>query len=267
MNTEPSAQPPLTKVRFGHGRPLLLAHGAGGSVADNFGQLARQLTDRELIGVDYPGSDASADSATGYGLDWLADQLVAAGVAAGRERFPVLGLSMGATVAVTAAHRHPERVSALVLTVGILRADAQAAAFARTYASLARAGRIDDLAHLLFLTSIAPAVLATMDADQARTAIADLADHHRVEGRRRSGQMDLVRSIDITAIAFQVAVPSLVVVAEQDRIVLPSSTRALGAAIPGAEVVEVAGAAHIFGPADTAAWAEMIDAFLGRHRL
>ena len=47
----------LSRTAFGSGPGLVLAHGAGGSVAANFGPVLDGLAaDRTVVGVDYPGS-------------------------------------------------------------------------------------------------------------------------------------------------------------------------------------------------------------------
>ena len=51
--------------------------------------------------------------------------------AAGLERFPLLGISQGAPIAVAYAVRHPERVSHLILHGGYARGRASAAATPR----------------------------------------------------------------------------------------------------------------------------------------
>ncbi|WP_373319876.1 MULTISPECIES: alpha/beta fold hydrolase [Streptomyces] len=49
-------------------------------------------------------------------MDELADQLVAAAVAEGLDTFVLHGYSLGGPIAIRAAARHPERVTALILT-------------------------------------------------------------------------------------------------------------------------------------------------------
>src|SRR5688500_15310700 len=101
---------------------LLLAHGAGGTVRANFSPLIPQLSrKRKVHAVDFPGSGTTPRATAPLELDDLADRLVAA--ADGEERFAIIGFSMGCAVAMRAAQRHPERVTALVLTAGFARID------------------------------------------------------------------------------------------------------------------------------------------------
>jgi pimeloyl-ACP methyl ester carboxylesterase len=93
----------------GAGPTLLLVHGFGGA-AENFTELARLLPGRRLVIPDLPGHAGSrpipAPSIAGF-ADSVASLLDGpAGV---------FGHSMGGTVALRLAERHPELVSGLVL--------------------------------------------------------------------------------------------------------------------------------------------------------
>ncbi len=252
---------------FGSGPVLALAHGAGGGIEANFAELAAHLPGRTLTGRDYPGSGSRPPAATPLTLAGLADGLVEAQLRAGNDRFPILGLSLGTTVAITAAARHPERVSGLILTVGMAEIDVQGANFATLFADLARAERWHDLARVMLLSVGTPAALATLDADAAARAIAATVADLQVGGSALIPQMELVRTVDVRQEAAAIGVPTLVIGAGQDRTVLPSSTRRLAELIPGAEYVELPEAGHIFTPAETPTWAAQISAFLAKHRL
>lgn len=108
----------LTTSVTGSGPAVVLAHGAGGGIEANFGSLIPLLArEHTVIGSDYTADD------TPLTLDGLADALVEAAVAAGAQRFPIIGFSLGTAVAVRAAVRHPDRVTGLVLAAGLARPD------------------------------------------------------------------------------------------------------------------------------------------------
>ncbi len=245
----------------GSGPPLVLAHGAGGSVAANFTGLIDALsTERTLIGADYPGSGGTPSDASALDLDVLADTLVATAVDAGFDRFPVLGLSLGSAVALTAALRHPDRVTGLILTVGFATADPQIRLVVDTWTTLAAVDRRALAGYLVSLAS--PAVLGELD-DATGAIDATLADYP--DGG--TDQARLAASVDIAASLAAVSAPTLVVVAGQDRIVLPDSTRGLARQIPGATKVEYPDAGHIFTPAESVKWIADVAAHLRTHRL
>src|SRR3954454_779935 len=117
-------EPPFARPRPGSGPGLLLAHGAGSSLAGTYGPILEALAAHHtLVGIDYPGSGDTPRSTTPLTVDDLADQLIAAADAEGLDRFAVSGYSLGGPVAARASTRHPERVTALVLTAAFPRRD------------------------------------------------------------------------------------------------------------------------------------------------
>lgn len=248
-------------VTLGQGPTVAVAHGAGGGVVANFGELADGLG-RTLTGPNYPGVAGSPVTTEPLELEQLADQVVAAGLATGAERFPVFGLSLGSAVAVTAAVRHPDRVTALVLTVGFDRPDAQAEAFCRVWQRLAREEALDELSWHILSGASTPQDLAELDSRAAERAARQIADTYPAGG---ADHVDLVRRSDVTALLPHVSVPTLVVAGGRDRIVLPASTRALAQGIAGAELVEYAEAGHVFDTGHIDRWRDDIAGFLAEH--
>ncbi|MFC6066707.1 alpha/beta fold hydrolase [Streptomyces ochraceiscleroticus] len=265
MNAEHSEHalptPHLDVVVQGSGPALLLAHGAGGGIAGNFGLVLDDLArDHTLIGPHYPGSGGSPAATEPLDLDVLADQLVAAAVAAGQESFAVLGESLGSAVAVRIATRHPARVGALVLTAGFPVADPVLALAARLVKSLAAAGRWEDVARLACvsclsrtdLADLAPSDLDALVAETLAGMPPGMVDH-----------FDLVSRADVRADLAKVSAPTLVVAPMGDRLVLPDSSYRLAAGIAGAELIELPGAAHILNEVDRMTWLRHVRAFLG----
>lgn len=245
----------------GSGPVVALAHGAGGGVRENFAPLFDGLGDhRRFVGPYYPGAGGTALSDEPLSVEQLADQVVAAAVRAGAERFPIVGLSLGGAVAVTAAARHPEHVSALVLTVPLRCPDAQARAVVSVWRALADAGDYEGLANLLFLVAASPRTLTEATPTEAATTIDLIRDGYPVGG---SAHAELVTRVDVTPLLETITVPTLVVVAGADRILLPDTVRGC-AAIRGAEVVEYPDAGHIFTPVEAQRWTSDVDAFLSR---
>lgn len=260
----PSSSGTLHVVGDGTGPPLALAHGAGGGVVLNFTGLIQALrSERTMVGVDYPGSGGTPRTTEPLTLEHLADALVEAMVRRGHETFPVLGLSLGSAVALTAAARHPDRITGLVLTVGLARADAQVAGFVRVWRRLAELEEWEALASLL-VTASSPGALAAMTPPERELAVAQTRQHHPPGG---ADQAALAAAVDVEHLLAEVAVPTLVVVAGQDRIILPSTTRALAAGIEGSEIVEYPEAGHIFTPEETERWVADVAGFLRRHGL
>ncbi|MFI2188720.1 alpha/beta fold hydrolase [Streptomyces sioyaensis] len=238
---------------------MLLAHGAGGGIQGNFGLVLDDLArDHTLIGPHYPGTGRTPVASEPLDLDDLADRLVAIAVAQGHERFAVLGESLGTAVAVRAATRHPDRVTALVLTAGFPVADPVVALAAELIQILATAGEWNAAARIACLSCMTNEQLskisgASLDALVTATRATmppGTPDH-----------FNLVSRVDVRDDLPQVSVPTLVVAATGDRLVLPDSHRSLADGIPRATLVELPGAAHILSEADRATWPRHVRKF------
>ncbi|GAB2835918.1 hypothetical protein GCM10022221_38870 [Actinocorallia aurea] len=124
----------------GTGPGLLLAHGAGGGIDPNYGAVMDVLAaHRTVVGPDYPGTGRTPRAETPLTLDGL----VATAVEEGVETFAISGYSLGCPVAVRAATRHPDRVTALVLTAGFAHPNPRLLLAARLWRDLLRADDLD----------------------------------------------------------------------------------------------------------------------------
>ena len=241
-------------------RPIALAHGAGGAIDDNFADIAHALRDEfHLFGHNYPGSgDTPADNAP-LSIEEQADKLINSAFELGYSTFPVFGYSLGTTVAITAAYRRPDAVTALILLAGFPRADAQATLFSSLYASLAQEGRYKDLAHLLMLAQ-SPAVLG--ETTEPNTQVEQLAAQLNPAAQGHVPQMEAVATADVTQLLPHITVPVLVIAAGQDRIVLPESTRELARILPNSQLVELSEAGHVPTPEESRRIAKGVQGFL-----
>ncbi|MEV6834565.1 alpha/beta fold hydrolase [Streptomyces sp. NPDC051133] len=224
----------------GTSRPaLLLAHGAGGSLATNYGPVMHRLTARyTVIGADYPGTGSTPRATRPLELDGLADQLLAVADAAGAERFTVSGFSLGGPVAIRLAARHPQRVTGLVLTAPFARADAQVRLTARVWRTLAGSGDATTLGRFVFAHALSPAALEAMDPEELDAAAKETG---AAAPEGTPDQVDLVERLDVTADLARITAPTLVVSPVDDRLVPPRLHRAVAAGIAGARLVEIPG--------------------------
>ncbi|WP_345608684.1 alpha/beta fold hydrolase [Pseudonocardia adelaidensis] len=221
----------------GSGPGILLAHGAGGSVAGNYGPILDDLaTTHTVVGPDYPGSGDTPRSRVPLVLDDVADSLVRTAVDAGVDRFAVLGYSLGTAVAVRIAARHPERVTGLVLTAGFAFPDNRIRLAVRVWRDLLAAGDRVLLARFLTLVGTGATRLNGLAPADVETAVAALADFVPAGTPEH---VDLVAGADIRADLPRIHVPTLVVATAEDGLVAPEHSRQLAAGIPGAELVEV----------------------------
>ncbi|MCX5194204.1 alpha/beta fold hydrolase [Streptomyces sp. NBC_00249] len=248
-------------VRTESGGPgLLLAHGGGGSVEANFGPVLDALAARHsVVGVDYPGTGGTPKAEEPLELDELADQLVAAADAEGLERFAVLGYSVGGNVALRLATRHPERVTALVLTATFVRAGNRLKLVADLWSELARRGEDELLARLLVPLALSPAALEGLTPAQAEDVVRATA------GSVPPGSgdhVDLLQGADLRAEAARIGVPALVIGTTEDLLVPIGLQRELADTLPGARFAELP-TGHLPFAERPAEWAELVLAFLG----
>ncbi|WP_067823084.1 alpha/beta fold hydrolase [Nocardia inohanensis] len=245
----------LSTTVTGSGPAIVLAHGAGGGIAANFGGLIPLLAAAHtVIGPDYPADDTPLD------LDELADALVAAAVAAGAEEFTIVGYSLGTAVAVRAAVRHPERVRGLVLTAGFARADNRTGLTAELWQRLLAAGDREGFARLVLLSGFDRDFVNSIPPEQLSAAIAMTAAN--IPGGT-AAQAALVLAADVTADLARITVPTLVIGLTGDLLVDPANARAQAAGIPGAEYLELPGG-HVIMLEQPAPWHAAILEFLSR---
>ncbi|MEV6276282.1 alpha/beta hydrolase [Nocardia sp. NPDC051832] len=243
----------------GHGPGLVLAHGASSDVADSFGAVAARLADTNtVVALNYPGSGTTPRSRTPLTLDGLADSLADAATRAGQRRFAVLGYSTGSAVAVRLATRHPERVTALVLSAGMAYPNPRLRMVTQTWRRLAAAGDPQSLAAYLILLGWSPAWLdlrSETELSELTTAIGAALPPGADD------QLDLLTRVDVRAELADIRVPTLIVAATHDLVVSPAHARELAAGIPNAVLTEV-DSGHALASERPAEWAEVVATWL-----
>lgn len=191
--------------------------------------------------------------------DWVRDlELVVE--AAGLDRFPLLGISQGAAVAVAYAVRHPERVSRLVLVSGYAAGrrrralDPHAEAAAALDVELARVGwgQDDPSFRRVFATQFypngPPAIWDAFDELQRRTTSAVNAAHF----------LEVFATVDVRDLAPRVRCPTLLLHSLHDQRVPYSCAQELHDLIPSSRLVALPSHDHLL-TADEPAWAVLVD--------
>ncbi|MCB5912200.1 alpha/beta fold hydrolase [Streptomyces pinistramenti] len=243
----------------GAGPGLLLAHGAGGSIAANYGPVLDGLAaEHTVVGVDYPGSGGTPRATSPLTLDELADQVVAAGVAEGLSSFALAGYSVGTAVALRAATRHPERVTALLLTAPFAQPDARLRLSADLWRDLYISGDHRQLASFLILATLSSSTLEAVPGDDlgavlqaaAQTLPPGTAEHAELAAR-----------VDVREDLTRIAVPTLVISTTEDLLVSPDLHRKVAAGITGADLAELA-TGHLPFSERPDEWLQLITAFL-----
>jgi pimeloyl-ACP methyl ester carboxylesterase/DNA-binding CsgD family transcriptional regulator len=177
---------------------------------------------------------------------WVRD-LEAVADAAGIERFPLLGLSQGAAIAIAYAARHPERVSHLILhgafARGRLRRDPspQEREDAETMVKLAELGwgKDDPAYRQFFTTQFIP------DSTPEQQRWWNELERATISPANAGRFMRAFNEIDVTELARRVACPTLVTHSKSDARIPFEEGRRVAGLIPGARFVPVESRNHV----------------------
>ncbi len=222
---------------------------------------------RRLVRYDQRGCGLSDWDVDDFSPEaWLSD-LTAVADAARLERFPLLGLSRGASTAIAFAVRHPERVSHLVLFGASARGRMLRARTdderrsAAVMIELARLGwGADDPAfRQVFAMQFIPD--GTQEDWRAFNEL-----HRRTTSADNAARfMEAFGRVDVRDLCPRVRVPTLILHARGDLRVPFEAARELAGLIPDSRLVPLDSRNHILR-ADEPAWPrflEEVDAFLG----
>ena len=221
----------------GTGPGVLLVHGTGGD-ATTWGRVPALLARRHtVVTVDLPGSGTTPLLPAALEVPVLADELAATAADAGLSDHAVVGISLGAGLAVATAARHPGRVTRLAVLGGFARARRSLALRLATWAALQDCDP-SALGPLLASLSFSDAFLSGLD-DRAFAQLLDLAGGSGTPGA--VAQLDLTRRLDVRAELARVAAPTLVVAPTADAFVSPVHSEELAEGIAGARLARLAG--------------------------
>jgi pimeloyl-ACP methyl ester carboxylesterase len=222
----------------GAGPGLVLVHGTGSTWLGTWGTVVGALAARHTVVLpDLPGSGDSPLPDGPLDIDTLVDQVVATAQDAGLTEFVVMGASLGASVAIRTATRHPGLVQGLATVVGWARPRTTLRLNLELWASLYRRGS-DDLGKFLTTLSFSEQYLEAM-SPSALQAIVQRFSRPTTPGI--AAQIAFALAVDVRDDLACVRVPTLVVAATGDRFVAPEHSAETARGIPGARLVEVTG--------------------------
>ena len=223
-----------------------------------------------VLRYDERGCGLSDWNVNEFSFDAWVEDLETVVDAAGLPRFALLGMSQGAAVAIDYAVRHPERVSHLIIYGGYIvgygnrdltELERQQIAAMHTLIRIGW-GSENPVFRRVFTSSFVPdgdeELLRAYDELMRRTTSA--------ENAVRFEEAD--EPLEMTEVARQVRVPTLVMHLDDDQIVSFASGRAIAAAIPNAQFVQLHGRNHVLLPSDPAwpSFWDLIDDFTGAAR-
>ncbi|HET7754822.1 MAG TPA: alpha/beta hydrolase [Anaeromyxobacteraceae bacterium] len=208
--------------------------------------LSELTRDHRLVRYDQRANGLSDWAAESLSLEAFVDDLDAVVEAEGLRRYPVLGVSQGAAIAVAHAVRHPDRVSGLVLYGGFVlgwrrrgRPQDVEVRNAMVKLMLHGWGRENAAFRQLFTSLFCPG--ATLDQMQAFNEL----QRESASPENAVRLSEAVGEFDVSSLLPRVRVPTLVLHARGDAVIPFEQGRRLAAGIPGARFVPVDGTNHI----------------------
>ncbi len=221
-----------------------------------------------LLRYDARGCGLSDWTVADLSLDAQVADLEAVVEAAGVDRFALLGISQGGSVAIEYACRHPERVAKLVLfgafPYGWYKAGPTAAQQARSLFGLIESGwgQPNPAFRQVFTSIFIPG--ASPEQEKWFDDLMRVTSKPAIAARI----LDAFGEVDIRHRLAEVAAPTLVVHSRHDAAIPFKLGRELATGIPGAQFVELDSRNHVL-LADEPAWARFraaVDEFLGVER-
>jgi pimeloyl-ACP methyl ester carboxylesterase len=212
-----------------------------------------------LIRYDGRGTGLSDRDAADISFPKFAADFEAVVTAADVERFAVLGISQGASVAIDYAARHPERVSKLVLLGAYAqgrnrRGSDNEAEKASTFLSMLRHGWGDESS--AFMRAFASVFIPSGSPEQIKW----FADLQRITTSAETARRIRIAcdDIDVLDLLPRVRVPTLVLHCRQDGVVPLEQGRYIAAHIPDARFVTLDSDNHVL-LAGEPAWPRFLD--------
>jgi len=254
------AGPPLVLVL---GWATHLKEGLGSPLYDAAGGLGWYSRDHLLVRYDGRGFGLSDRDVTDFSLEARLLDLETVVDALGLERFALYAFSAGGPAGIAYTEKHPERVSQLVLA-------ATNAGIASLQAG--ESGMTPETA-----SSMIALIRTSWDAPLARATLTEYLAPEASDVQRRilmhflqvscngpevAAFMEAQRSLDASAQARRIRVPTLVVAGDADRAVPIAASRRLASLIPGARFEILEGAGHLDASVNDPRLLRMVSAFL-----
>ncbi|HYI09814.1 MAG TPA: alpha/beta fold hydrolase [Thermoanaerobaculia bacterium] len=228
----------LNVTDLGQGTPIVWIHGfpLASSIYEH--QLAIKRT-RHVM-PDLPGFGQSRSAVGNLTMDDYARIVIDLLDHRGIDRAVVAGLSMGGYICFALARLAPERLSGLILIDTRETADTEEAKKGR-YASIEKVKK-EGIGSVM--ESMLPKMLTPAAPPEMKERVREIMTSSSADGVTAALRAMAERP-DSSSLLPGIAVPTLVIVGEEDSITPPADAERMAAAIPKARLVKVAGAAHL----------------------
>lgn len=233
----------MTFVDEGQGDAILLVHGFPFDHNQWSPQVEALSPQYRVIASDLRGHGQSQATPGTYHMDLFAVDSVTLLNYLGVKKVILAGLSMGGYIAFVFLRKYPERVRALILADTRPQADTPEGAKGREDA--ARKAETEGTKALI--DGLLPKLLTAKTLESRPELVAQVrAMMERCSPQGwAAAQRGMAQRPDSTPLLSQIAVPTLIVVGEEDILTPPDDSRHMQGLIPGARLEVIPGAAHV----------------------
>jgi len=259
----PTARNDTVSIHYestGAGAPVLLVMGLGMSATGWWRTVpVLESAGLRVITFDNRGVGRSARPPGPYTTAMLADDAVAVLDAAALERAHVYGISLGGMIAQEIALRHPDRVAHLTLGATTPGGPRAIAADDATLAFFQRRAQMP--APEAVWASVPYNYSARTRGEHGDRIAQDISQRLRypIEAEFYAAQLAAAIAHDAHDRLAEIRAPTLVVHGLEDVMVPPANGRLLASRIPGARLLELSGAAHLYPTDEPRADREIAD--------
>ena len=220
-----------------------LERGVQSPLYDRFGFIAKMSEQNTLVRYDGRGFGLSERHVTDFSIDARARDIEAVADALQLTRFSIYAVSGGGPAAIDFAARHPERVEQLILV-------ASSAGYASIPHTAQEIEQYDGIIHLMATSWDSPAVrdmwvsILMPDIDEVGRRVVNEFLRISGDGAAMAGYFRESEHEDVSSIAAQVRVPTLVIHGDQDTTMPFAYGVRLASLIPSSRFEILKGADH-----------------------
>ncbi|MBA2770617.1 MAG: alpha/beta fold hydrolase [Sphingomonas sp.] len=248
------AEQGVAAAQSGGGIPIIFLHGVGSDKSvwrpqlDHFGRTRRALA------FDYPGYGDSDPAANGTTRDDYAAAILAAMDALDVAEAHICGLSLGGVIAIAMHAAAPHRCASLVIADSfVMHPDGRGIYLRGLEASTTVGMRA-------LAEARAPLLLGPCAPDELRDEV--VATMARIDPAAFRIGLEAVWLADQRNRVAAIAVPTLVIVGEEDKVTPPNLSSELTQAIAGARMHMIAGAGHLANTEQPQAFNQLVEEFV-----
>lgn len=250
----------INAIDRGSGDPVIFLHGVGCNARSWEPQLEALAATRRVVAVDSRGHGLSDRTYGRMSVQDYADDVLAVMSELGISRAPVVGISMGGTIALTMALCAPGRVAGLVVADSFARADADMRAGMKGVGSVALTQGMKAAAE-----QVKPVTFCAAAITEQRPYVQEFEEQFAATDPYTFGiAMDAIAELNVLDDLPRIGVPTLVVIGAEDVLARLEFSRAIASAVPGAELRVIEKAGHLSNLDEPGAFTSHLTEFLAK---